>query len=91
MNVCAHVIISGQVQGVFYRASTKDKAEELGLTGWIRNKSDRTVEAIFEGEENKIKDMINWCHQGPSYSKVSNVIVEYKDFSGGFKEFNIRY
>ena len=53
MDICAHVVISGRVQGVFFRASTKNKAEELCLTGWVRNRSDGTVEACFEGEENK--------------------------------------
>ena len=91
MNICAHVIISGRVQGVFYRASAKEKAEELGLTGWVRNKSDGTVEACFEGEENKVKDMIKWCHQGPRFSKVKNVEVVFKDDLNHYKNFNVRY
>ena len=91
MNANAHVIISGRVQGVFFRASTKQKAEQLGLTGWVRNTSDGNVEAIFEGNENAINEMIEWCHHGPTLSKVKNVKVKKQNPTDGFEDFSIRY
>jgi len=65
MKTNVHVIISGRVQGVWFRASAKQTAEQLGLTGWVRNTADGNVEAIFEGEEDIVKEMIDWCHCGP--------------------------
>ena len=91
MDIRAHVRISGRVQGVFYRSTTRDRAEQLGLTGWVRNTSDGKVEAIFEGEETAIKDMIVWCHKGPRSADVSDVTVEYQKFLGEFEEFCITY
>lgn len=91
MDIRAHVCISGRVQGVFYRSTTRDRAEQLGLTGWVRNTSDGKVEAIFEGEETTIKDMIAWCHKGPRSADVSDVTVEYQKFLGEFEEFCITY
>lgn len=91
MDIRAHVCISGRVQGVFYRSTTRDRAEQLGLTGWVRNTSDGKVEAIFEGEETAIKDMIAWCHKGPGFADVSDVTVEYQKFLGEFEEFCITY
>ena len=91
MDIRAHVCISGRVQGVFYRSTTRDRAEQLGLTGWVRNTSDGKVEAIFEGEETAIKDVITWCHKGPRSANVSDVTVEYHKFLGEFEEFCITY
>ena len=91
MNTRAHVVISGRVQGVWYRASTRDKAEQLGLTGWVRNTFDNKVEAVFEGDENAIKEMIAWCHEGPRLASVTDVTVDYEKFSGEFEEFSITY
>ncbi len=91
MDIRAHVFISGRVQGVFYRASTKNMAEQLGLKGWVRNTSDALVEAVFEGEETAVKDMISWCHKGPRSAEVSDVTVDYTKFLGEFEEFCITY
>jgi acylphosphatase len=91
MDIRAHVFISGRVQGVFYRASTKNMAEQLGLKGWVRNTSDGVVEAVFEGEETAVKDMISWCHKGPRSAEVSDVTVDYTKFLGEFEEFCITY
>jgi acylphosphatase len=90
MKSCAHVIISGRVQGVWFRASTKQKAKQLRLNGWVRNNPDGNVEAIFEGDENLIKEMLNWCHNGPPLAKVTNVEVIYEEPSNGFSDFFIR-
>jgi len=91
MDIRAHVFISGRVQGVFYRASTKNMAEQLGLKGWVRNTSDGRVETVFEGEETAVKDMIFWCHNGPRSAEVSDVTVDYTKFLGEFEEFCITY
>ena len=87
-----HVTISGRVQGVWFRASTRDKAEQLGITGWVKNTIDGDVEAVFEGEEECVQEMINWCHQGPPHSKVENVeIKKQQQTSNVFDDFSIRY
>jgi len=91
MDIRAHVRISGRVQGVFYRSTARDRAEQLGLTGWVRNTSDGKVEAMFEGEETAIRDMVAWCHKGPRSADVSDVMVEYQKFLGEFEEFCITY
>lgn len=74
----AHVFIAGQVQGVAYRASTGEVAHRLGLSGWVRNLPDGRVEAVFEGEEPSIQEIIRWCHQGPPSARVEKVLVEYE-------------
>ena len=86
-----HLIISGFVQGVFYRASTRDTAERLGLKGWVRNLSDGNVEAIFEGPIDKLQECIEWCRQGPPGARVTSINEKGGDFSGEFKGFNIIY
>ena len=91
MKTNIHVIISGRVQGVWFRASTKQKAEQLGLTGWVRNTPDGNVEAVFEGEENIVQEMLNWCHRGPPLSKVENIEVKNQKPTDGFNGFSIKY
>ncbi|HIE34064.1 MAG TPA: acylphosphatase [Candidatus Altiarchaeales archaeon] len=86
-----HVFISGRVQGVFFRASTRDKALELGLTGWVRNLPDDRVEAVFEGEEEKVKEMLKWCNKGPAFASVSDVEYTIEKPTGEFSSFEIRY
>ena len=85
------VLISGRVQGVWFRANTKQQAEILGLTGWVRNTDDGRVEAVFEGDEEKVNKMINWCHEGPALAKVISVDVKKQNPSSGFDDFSIRY
>ena len=87
----AHVVISGRVQGVWFRASTKDKAQQLGLTGWIKNTSEGNVEAVFEGEEKLINEMLDWCHHGPPLAQVENIEVKKQEPINGFNGFFIRY
>ena len=86
-----HVIISGRVQGVWFRQSTKQKAEQLGLTGWVRNTSGGNVEAVFEREENLIQEMITWCKQGPPLAKVENVQIKNLCPTNAFDSFSIKY
>jgi len=86
-----HVIISGRVQGVWFRASTRDKAEQLGLKGWVKNTYDGKVEAVFEGEEKQIQDMINWCYQGPPMAEVKDVEVKKQPPTSHYDGFSIDY
>jgi acylphosphatase len=83
----AHVFVSGTVQGVYYRANTRDAARELGVDGWVRNLSDGRVEAVFEGPENAVEEMVGWCHTGSPAAEVEDVEVEYDDPEGedGFR------
>ena len=86
-----NLTISGDVQGVFFRAHAQEKAEELGVTGWVANESDGTVSVVAEGPENKINDLVDWCHGGPSTAQVDKVKVEQAPYAGEFEDFNIRY
>lgn len=74
----AHVFISGKVQGVGYRYSTVQQAKQLGVRGWVRNLPDRRVEAVFEGNQAIVEEMIRWCRKGPSGSAVQEVKIEYE-------------
>lgn len=69
-----HLKITGKVQGVWYRASTQRKAQELGLSGWVRNLPDGSVEAAIEGPEGKLQLMMQWCAQGPTHARVEAVV-----------------
>ena len=89
--VRAHVYISGLVQGVFFRATTKEKADRLGVKGFVRNLPDGRVEAVFEGDEKAVKKIIEWCHRGPPAARVESVEVHYEDYKGEFDSFEIRY
>jgi len=86
----AHAFISGRVQGVNFRAATRAKARELGLTGWARNLPDGRVEAVFEGETDALETMLAWCHQGPPPARVKRVEVDWEAYEGGFDGFSIR-
>ena len=86
-----HVHIEGYVQGVFFRASTRDIAERLKLKGWVMNLPDGSVEAVFEGPMDLLKEAVRWCHKGPPGASVTNVDEKWLDYSGEFKGFEIRY
>jgi acylphosphatase len=86
----AHLLISGRVQGVFFRARTQEEAQKRNLTGWVRNLYDGRVEAVFEGEEAVVKSMISWCQYGPPHAVVSEVSVEIEEPKGEFTRFDIR-
>lgn len=78
----AHVFVSGIVQGVGYRFTTVDQANQLGLSGWVRNLPDDRVEAVFEGTKAAVEEMIRWCHKGPPSAVVKNVAVDYEEPEG---------
>ena len=75
MEETIHLIISGKVQGVFYRASARDKAEEIGVFGWVKNTAAGDVEIIASGTEDRLQEFIQWCRQGPPDSVVTDVTV----------------
>jgi len=85
-----NITVSGKVQGVFYRASTRDKAKELGVKGWVRNESDGSVYIEAEAERQTLDQLIDWCKQGPTRARVENVHYEVGEMKG-FEKFEVRY
>jgi acylphosphatase len=81
--------VYGRVQGVFFRASAQREAKRLGLTGWVRNRNDSSVELVAEGEETGIKDLIAWAQNGPSAARVEKVDIRWRSFAGEFFDFRI--
>jgi acylphosphatase len=75
----ARVFVSGRVQGVYYRANTRDAARARDVDGWVRNLSDGRVEAVFEGSEAAVEEMIEWCHTGSPAATVRDVDVSYEE------------
>jgi acylphosphatase len=86
-----HAIIEGRVQGVYFRDCTRQEAERLGLTGWVRNLRDGSVEALIVGESGKVAEMVAWLHQGAPMSIVSRVITTERAENEDFSDFTIRY
>lgn len=83
----AHVSVSGNVQGVYFRATTRDRARKVGVDGWVRNLGDGRVEAVFEGPEEDATELVDFCHEGSDAARVDDVEVTYKDPQGedGFR------
>ena len=75
----ARVVIRGRVQGVFFRVETRDRARSLGLAGWVRNNPDGTVEAVFQGDRDRIDSMVVWCRRGPAAAHVEDVEVKWTE------------
>jgi acylphosphatase len=90
MKVRTHILVSGRVQGVFFRVETRYKAMKRNVAGWVRNTSGGRVEAIFEGEREDVEKMIEFCKRGPSGARVAKVDVQWEEYSGEFKDFKIR-
>lgn len=86
----ARVSISGRVQGVFFRDSAREKAERLGLAGWVKNTPDGRVEALFEGPSENVREMIAWCEQGPSQASVESLDTDFEEASGDLEGFEVR-
>lgn len=84
-----HAIIQGRVQGVFFRMETKQEAQAHGVTGWVRNLPDGAVEAVFEGEKDKVETVLAWCRQGPSAARVDSVDITEEPCTGEFAAFSI--
>ncbi len=90
-NVKAHLIISGRVQGVFYRMETKNAAERFGVHGWVRNKPNGKVEAMAEGDKKAVETLIAWCKNGPPASRVDDVAVTWMPYQEEFSAFDVTY
>lgn len=84
----AHVFISGTVQGVGFRYFVRSNAKKLGLTGWVRNTEDGGVEAVFQGEGEKIEEMIGVCRKGPMLSEVEQIGFEWEEIEETFSDFS---
>lgn len=91
MKTRAHVLVEGRVQGVYYRSYTLDAARALGVTGWVRNRRDGRVEAVFEGDEEAVRKMVQWCWKGSPSSRVTNVEVNWEKPTGEFEDFSVIY
>ncbi len=89
--VRAHLRIYGIVQGVFFRANMRDVARSLGVKGWVMNRSDGSVEAVLEGEEEAVKKVIEWARHGPPLAVVEKLDIEWEEYRGEFRDFRIRY
>lgn len=87
----ARVLIRGRVQGVYFRAYTRDAAIEAGVAGWVRNLADGRVEALFEGDADRVDRMVAWCRQGSPLSRVETVEVHEEVYMGDQDRFDITY
>ncbi len=86
----AHLQITGEVQGVFFRASMSERAMALGLSGWVANHPDGGVEAVVEGPADRVDAIVRWCHTGPPAARVDDCTVERSRAQGLFHGFSIR-
>ena len=86
-----HVIVEGRVQGVYFRAYTKDTAVKLGLSGWVRNRPDGSVESLIEGKKTAVEKMLQWLHKGPPHSLVETVHATEEPPVGDNQIFKIQY
>ena len=89
MTTRVHTIITGKVQGVCFRITTKQEAEKHGVTGWVRNRIDGSVEAVFEGEKNKVNSVLKWCRDGPPMARVNKVATRSEEHKNEFHNFQV--
>ena len=85
------LVIHGRVQGVFYRASTQEKAREIGVAGWVRNRPDGTVEAVVEGSPDAVTRLVEWCRKGPPHARVDEIDIRDETPQGMVPPFSARY
>ena len=85
------MIIEGRVQGVFFRHHTQEMASRLGVKGWVKNRRDGSVEAVFEGDRDRVDQIVQWCHRGPSEARVKNVSVTWENYTGEFDDLFVTY
>ncbi|MEA3363013.1 MAG: acylphosphatase [Thermodesulfobacteriota bacterium] len=88
-DIRAEVRVTGRVQGVWFRQSTKNTADQYGIMGWCRNDPDGSVAAVFEGEETAVKAVVGWCERGSDMARVDNLQVEWQTSTGEFDRFQI--
>lgn len=87
---CVHLLISGRVQGVFYRASAHEEGRRLGLVGWVRNLPDGRVEAVAQGHEKDVDAFVEWCRNGPPLARVTKIDITEKNLETDLTDFAIR-
>ncbi|MCR4392363.1 MAG: acylphosphatase [Candidatus Acetothermia bacterium] len=90
MNKRVHLFIAGRVQGVFFRAHARDLAQRLGLVGFARNLPDGRVEVVAEGDEEKLQELVRFCHRGPPLAEVTGVDVRWEEPTGELRGFVVR-
>lgn len=88
--VRAHCFVEGLVQGVFFRDSTRRRARQLGVTGWVRNLRDGRVEVVAEGERASVESLVAWLRDGPEYARVEQATATWESASGEFTDFAVR-
>ena len=91
LKVRAHVIVTGRVQGVYFRGNTRKEAQKLNVNGWVRNLPDGRVEAVFEGKKEYVEKLIDIVHEGPSHAYVTDLKLEWLDYKDEFTDFQIIY
>jgi acylphosphatase len=91
VKIRTHVYITGKVQGVYFRQNMRNIARKHNVNGWVKNLKDGRVEAVFEGEEDNVHQVIEWCHIGPTGARVDDVDVIYEEYRGEFDSFDIIY
>jgi acylphosphatase len=84
------LIVSGLVQGVFFRRATADQASGLAITGWVRNLSNGSVEIMAEGKCRDLEALVAWAHRGPAQAKVEELQVQWQPYRGEFAQFRVR-
>ncbi len=84
-----HLFVRGRVQGVYFRATAQREARQHGLSGWVKNRLDGSVEIVAEGEEDDVKDFLSWAHAGPSTARVDDVEVRWRSYTGEYTDFRI--
>lgn len=84
-----HLVIRGRVQGVYFRAAAQREARRLGVTGWVKNRNDGSVELLAEGDEDAIKELAGWAQRGPSAARVDHVDTRWRGYTGEYFEFEI--
>ena len=82
MDARAHVVVRGRVQGVSFRIATRDRAGTRGVVGWVRNRPDGAVEAVFEGPQEAVRSLVDWCGRGPAGAGVESVEVDWEPLQG---------
>ena len=85
-----HAMLSGRVQGVFFRAETRETARRNRVSGWVRNTSDGRVEAVFEGRARDVDQVVQWCRGGPANARVDDIHLKEETYTGEFEDFSIR-
>ena len=89
--VRARVIVGGRVQGVFFRHHTQETAFRFGVNGWVKNRRDGRVEAVFEGDKDRVDQIIQWCRRGPSGAGVTEIHINWEIYTGEFEDFSVTY